>query len=294
MNDTSIEVSPEWQALKLDHLSGVLMVVGAPDSGKSTFGRYLFACLRELGQRVAFIDGDPGQSALGPPTTMTLTFDLDVLDERTSSHFQVWRYFIGSTTPQGHMLPVVVGAARLTQVAQLKGAKVVIYDTSGLIEPRHGGLALKNSKLDLLRPQVVYAIQREDELEPFLVPLRRSRRAEVIVFRPSKVAVHRDIYARREYRARQFAGYFTQAQVLDLEWSRTAVFPYPDFRMHRLVALEDIQGFTLGLGIVLSIDRLARRVRLLTPMHSLAEVNSVHLGDVLVNPDNYEDQQIMR
>jgi polynucleotide 5'-hydroxyl-kinase GRC3/NOL9 len=98
----SIQVSPEWQALKLDDLSGVLLVVGAPDSGKSTFARYLFNSLRDLGRRVAFIDGDPGQS-IRTANHMTLTFEPDALDQFSNGSPQVWRYFIGSTTPQDHV-----------------------------------------------------------------------------------------------------------------------------------------------------------------------------------------------
>jgi len=72
-----------------------------------------------------------------------------------------------------------------------------------------------------------------------------------------------------------------------------AVFPYPAFAMNRLVALEDNDGFTLGLGIVISIDRPARRIHLLTRVHSLAGVNAVRLGDVLVNPNTFQDERIV-
>ena len=294
MTVPSIQVSPDWQELNLAELSGVLLVVGAPDSGKSTFARYLFNGLRASGRRVAFIDGDPGQSTLGPPTTLTMTFKPDVLDEQSEGSMPVWRYFIGSITPQGHMLPVLVGAARLTEAALQNEAQVVIYDTSGLVEPRSGGLALKNAKLDLLRPQTVIAIQREGELESFLVPLRRSGRTRVFELRPSRAVLRRDAEARRKYRALQFASHFAKAQAIDFEWSRMAVFPYPDFRVHQLVAFEDLPGFTLGLGIVHSINRPGQRVRVLTPLRSLSGVIAMRLGDILVNPDNFNDERMIR
>jgi polynucleotide 5'-hydroxyl-kinase GRC3/NOL9 len=277
-----------------------LLVIGASDTGKSTFARYLFAQLRGQGRKAAFIDGDPGQSSLGPPATLTLTFDPDLtagLQAGDGQHHPApapaRRYFIGSITPQGHMLPVLVGAARLVQAAQDAGAEVVIYDTSGLVEPAKGGLALKNAKLDLLRPSAVFAIQREKELEPLLIPLRRSQRAQLIELRPSPAVTPRDSNTRRQHRERKFAAYFGNAQVLDLEWSQMAIFPYPSFRMHRLAALEDAQGFTLGLGIVISIERSLRRARLLIPLRSLAGVNAVRMGDVLVRPDTFQDERMM-
>jgi hypothetical protein len=73
---------------------------------------------------------------------------------------------------------------------------------------------------------------------------------------------------------RRLPGLFCPAQALELEWSRMAVLPYPDFRIHRLVAFDDLTGFTLGLGIVLSTHRPEQRVRLLTPLRSLAGVGA--------------------
>jgi polynucleotide 5'-hydroxyl-kinase GRC3/NOL9 len=298
MNSASLHVPDEWQKLELENLSGVLLVIGAPDSGKTTFARYLFRCLEKLGRRVAFIDGDPGQSVLGPPTTVTLTFEPDRLSLRQETHPadtpRAWRYFIGSTSPQGHMLPVVVGSARLVQTAQSAGAQVVVYDTSGLIDPALGGLALKNAKIELLRPQVVFAIQQEYELEALLRPLRRSRRAKVVEMRPSPAVMRRDASVRREHRMRQFAGYFAAAGILELAWTRFAIYPYPAFSQNRLVALEDQSGFTLGLGIVVAIDHRQGRVRLLTPLESLKDVNAIRLGDVLLSPETFKDERIVR
>lgn len=298
MKALSVDVPSEWQKLELEDLSGVLLILGAPDSGKTTFAHYLFERLRELGRRVAFIDGDPGQSVLGPPTTFTLTFEPDRLlgDQETQRDepTRCWRYFIGSTSPQGHMLPVVVGAGRLVQTARAAEAQSVVYDTSGLIDPALGGLALKNAKIDLLRPQVVFAIQQEGELEPLLRPLRRSGRAKVVEMRPSPAVTRRDANARREHRMRQFARYFACARSLDLAWTRIAVYPYPAFLQNRLVALEDRSGFTLGLGIVVAIDRRQGRVSLLTPLESLSGVNAVRLGDVLLSPETFKDERIVR
>lgn len=63
----TLDIPDAWSRLPLPDLTGVLLVVGGADSGKSTFGRYLYEQQRRLGRSVAFIDGDPGQSALGPP-----------------------------------------------------------------------------------------------------------------------------------------------------------------------------------------------------------------------------------
>jgi polynucleotide 5'-hydroxyl-kinase GRC3/NOL9 len=162
MSGETEEILPAWKELGLEGLNGILMVVGASDVGKSTFARYLFRRLCRSSTGVAYLDGDPGQSSLGPPTTMTLA-----LARQGESTFPpcgpLWRGFVGSVSPAGHMLPVLTVAARLTGAAKKAGAQVIIYDTTGLVDPSRGGIALKLAKIDLLRPSVLLAIQREPE-----------------------------------------------------------------------------------------------------------------------------------
>jgi polynucleotide 5'-hydroxyl-kinase GRC3/NOL9 len=94
---------------------GTLLVVGASDVGKSMFARYLYSRLTQADRRVAYLDGDPGQGRLGPPATMTLTAEKIGGDDSFQQQGSVWRTFVGSSSPAGHMLLVVVGAARLVR-----------------------------------------------------------------------------------------------------------------------------------------------------------------------------------
>jgi polynucleotide 5'-hydroxyl-kinase GRC3/NOL9 len=267
------------------------MVIGAPDTGKTTFARYLFAELIRTGGPAAFLDGDPGQSTLGPPATMTLA-----LPEPGSESFpptgKTWRWFVGSTSPAGHMLPVLVGAARLVKAAHSAGVQTVVYDTSGLIDPAAGGAALKFAKIDLLQPAVVFAIQKEEELEPILQPLRRSRGSRLTILEPSAAVRRRDQLRRQSHRAEQFARHFQNARPVILDWTRFAILPFPRFAIHRLVSFEDEAGFTLNLGIVTEIDRTSRRVTVLTPQVSLERVVSIHMGDILLEPHTFRDRGI--
>lgn len=305
---TSLDVPPAWEQIDFSGLSGTLMVVGAPDVGKSTFARYLYRRLNEQsplqkaavaegsqseseGRRVAFLDGDPGQSSFGPPATITLCFDLQVADTYPAAG-DVWRYFIGAVSPRGHMLPLVVGVSRLIQAAYDAGAQFIVYDTTGLIDPSQGGLALKHAKINLLQPVALFAIQREQELEPLLVPLRRSHRLKVVSLQPSAAAQRRDVSRRQSHRRDQFARYFVSAHTLALDWTKMAVFPLPRFSLNRLVALEDAAGFTLGLGIVRHIDRAKRSVRLHTPLPDLRKVNALHVGDIALDPQTFHETKL--
>jgi polynucleotide 5'-kinase involved in rRNA processing len=194
------------------------------------------------------------------------------------------------------MLPMLVGASRLAGAAYGAGADTVIYDTSGLVDPAYGGLALKLAKIDLLRPAVLFAIQRSMELESLLVPLRRSARVRVIDLCPAPLARRRDVPARQAHRAGRFAGYFGEdraGHLLAVDWGRLAVFPSPRFVPGRLLALETVDGFTLGLGIVIESDARTRRLQLYTPLASLAGVDALRLGDVTVDPGTFRDRRLM-
>lgn len=289
MEGPRLDVPDAWKRLSLQGVRGVVMVIGGPDAGKSTLARYLVGRLRAGHERVALLDGDPGQSSLGPPTTMTLR-----LYAGGEGQGRRWRAFVGSVSPTGHMLPLVVGAARLVQAARRAGAEAVVYDTTGLIHPSQGGLALKFAKINLLRPALVLAIQRQVELEPILMPLRRTGRVRLVELRPSEAVRPRDLTARQTHRARQFARYFERAQPLEVRWGSLAVFPSPWFALHRLLAFEDREGFVRGLGIVLDIDRAEQRLTVLTPLKDLTSVDSLHLGDLLVDPETFRDRRLPR
>jgi hypothetical protein len=70
MANQPLNIPPAWNTIELGEARGTLMVIGATDTGKSTFARYLYRRLgAEPGRQVAYLDGDPGQSTLGPPTT---------------------------------------------------------------------------------------------------------------------------------------------------------------------------------------------------------------------------------
>lgn len=283
-----VEIPPAWERLTLANLNGVILIIGAPDTGKSTFARYLYRRLYEYHERVAFVDGDIGQATLGPPTTMTLA-----LGNPGNGSFPpagpCYRVFIGAVSPRGHMLPTVVGAHRLVQKAREEGATAIVFDTTGLIDPMQGGGELKRAKIDLLQPTAVVGIQRKDELEYLLVPLRRSRRTRVIDLPAAQAATRREVPERRAYRAASFRRYFEGAYSFEIAWQRLAVFPYPAFTPYRLLALEDRDGFVLVLGLVLASDPARGVITLYAPLDSLEGVDTIHLGDLALDPYTFCD-----
>ena len=74
-----------------------IYVLGSPDSGKSTFCRWV---AEQMGHSigVALLDADPGQGRIGPPTAISLC--------GASLHHA----FVGDTSPRGSLLQFVAGS----------------------------------------------------------------------------------------------------------------------------------------------------------------------------------------
>jgi len=288
---TEIAVAREWERIDASLLGGLIMVVGGADAGKTTFARWLYRRSAEASPGpAAFLDGDPGQGVFGPPATVTLAAAVPG-DGRFPPGGPWRRMFVGAVTPRGHMLRHLVAVARLVEAARRDALAPVIYDTSGLVDPRAGGLALKLAKIDLLQPDLVVAIRRDGELEPLLRVLRRRRRPRLIELPCSPCVRRRDPVARRQYRNESFARYFSGARAVELDAARLSLVPRHAPRFNQLVALEDMQGFTLALGIVVAMRPL---LRLLTPLQAAGEVDNLRLGDLVLDPETFAHRRILR
>ena len=283
-------VSPQWSQLDVGALRGTVMVIGASDTGKSTVARYLYRELCRSGVRAAYQDGDVGQSTLGLPTTMTVQVAAAAGDDRFPPRGPRATYFVGSTTPRGHMLPVVVGAFRLREQARSLGAGVVVVDTTGLVDADEGGRALKQWKIELLAPTLVIGLQHDRELEPVLWPLRLLRaegRTRVVEWRVSPHAAPRSREERIAHRQARLARYFRGAQPVRLALNKMAVYDLERLAAGALLAFQDEAGLTLGLGCVQEIDRRAWTVVARTPLPGLPEeARSVRFGLARWDPAN--------
>ena len=278
----------EWLSQEVMGEKGVVMLIGAPDTGKTTLCHFLISQALRQGIRTAYVDGDIGQSVIGPPTTLGMA----LLEEPPEdfSHLP-WDllYFIGSPSPARHLLPVAVGLKRLVDKAKEKGAELIVVDTTGLVAGEVG-FELKFYKMELLRPQALIALQRQDELEHILKGCRGRDGVSLYVLPPSEGVVPRSPERRREYRQRRFEEYFKWGRKVEVDVERTVVidpaFPLlnlgeDDGRLvGRLLGLNDGQFFTLGLGIWEGVDEGKGRVYIYTPLEETEAVRFLQLGHI--------------
>jgi|SRR3990172_2338075 len=213
-----LEILPEWERAAEAVLArpGIVVLLGASDSGKTTLGRLLAERWRVAGKTVGLVDGDIGQSSIGPPTTVALAI-VSPSDLLPPSPFPLTMQFVGATSPPGHFLPHILGTQDLVRKAIAHGAEIVLVDTTGLIL---GSVAvsLKWHKLKALQSRHVLALQREEELEPILHLVESQRSLEVHRLPVSPRVVRRSHAVRRAFREERFREYFASATRHDLEW----------------------------------------------------------------------------
>ncbi len=285
-----LETPAAWRDLNITQLHGPVLVIGATNSGKSTFARYLYKRLTSQSPHVGYIDADAGQNNLEVPTTVALALSRGQGDNTFPPQGQRRMCFIGSNTPYRHTTTVLVALYRLFVFAVQKHVSTLVIDTSGLVDPSYGGQHLKWSKIDLFRPCTVIALQKAAELEPILTPLRNYAGVRLIELPPSSATRVRSREERRAYRAARYREYFNNARRCPLPYQRLAVFPRPQFTPNQLVALNNRAGFTLALGLVERADDTV--VWLKTPWSGQGKVVTLRLGDLELDPETFEDTPI--
>jgi polynucleotide 5'-hydroxyl-kinase GRC3/NOL9 len=275
-------VSEGWAAaLHAAAAAPVTLVIGASDTGKSTLVGRLAGALAGRGHAVAVVDADLGQSDVGPPTTVGLgrvraplvrLADAELLDLE----------FLGVTSPA--TCPAATADATARQVARARAAGFgrVLVDTSGLVEGALGR-ALKRLKLERVAPDVLLVLQRAAECEPILTALRVGARPCVVRL-PAAAPGRRTAAVRRHARQRSLEAHLAGAAPVTLDLAGVAVRLAPGTRgltlseaAGVLVALDDREGRTLGLGWISAIDLDAARLTVQTRVEG-ARVAAVVIG----------------
>ena len=234
---------------------GVTVLLGGLDSGKTTFARRIASAGIEAGLVVGMLDADVGQSTIGPPTTVGLRLCRSPSDLEPAALTKADELsFVGSTSPQGHLLPLVAGTRVLLDRARSQGADLVIIDTTGLVSGVYGQV-LKYNKLSVVQPDLIVGLARGEELEPLLGVARRFFAAEVAALRVHPDVVPTSVEQRAMNREESLRAYF--AEPLQRWRVKPTVF------MPSLPALFDLRtldgilvGLSDGKGRCIGVGRL--------------------------------------
>jgi polynucleotide 5'-hydroxyl-kinase GRC3/NOL9 len=257
----------------------VAMVVGKADSGKTSYCTYLINKLTNAKRKVAILDGDLGQSDIGPPCTVAYAFVAKPLTELYELKAEN-AFFVGVTSPSAAMAKTVEGMALMKAEMLGMATDFVVVNTDGWVEGEDA-VKYKLQLADVLEPDVVVCIQQENELEPLLAARGKHRTIEV---KSSLAVKQRSMEKRKNLRERNYAKYLRDAKVkafplnqLAIE-EKTALPPRHDEEQGWLLGLYDARRKFIGIGVLREIDSVRKTLKVLTSVS--AKPASVVLGKV--------------
>lgn len=191
------------------------LVLGAVDSGKSSFCTYIANRLLREKRKVAVLDGDLGQSDIGPPCTVAYTFIMkpvtDLFNLNTKS-----AVFIGVTSPSTVINKVVEGLAALKEGMLANNPDFIIVNTDGWID-EEDAVYYKIKLVETLNPDVIFYIQKKDELATILNALEKFRK--IAIEYPAAIG-QRSMEKRKNLRELGYTKYLRNSKVqsLPLSW----------------------------------------------------------------------------
>lgn len=206
----------DWDAAlaRAGEVTGCVALIGPIDTGKSTFALALANRAAAAGRPVSVVDGDLGQSEIGPPATVGLA----TLDGPVGSLGELHPRglaFVGDISPVGHLLPVIGGTLAMARRAADLGAELTVLDTSGLVHGRLGE-KLKLAKLAALRPALTLVFERPGEMARLRRLLACVLEGEIASVTPPPEVRRKSPVFRRGRRERQWARYFHKAATHEL------------------------------------------------------------------------------
>jgi polynucleotide 5'-hydroxyl-kinase GRC3/NOL9 len=292
-----ISAPKEWFAF-LDVLkeeNGIVILLGATDTGKSTLAQFLILNLCQRVLKVALIDADIGQSTLGPPATIGFAvFKSDPHWEVVLSPPEI--FFVGSTTPEGHFPLYLKGVKRMVDKAISYGTELILVDTTGFVSGE-AGKEFKRRKIDLLSPRFILALQKTDELEPILELYKENPLCKIYRLPLSEKVRQRSMEERRMDKANKFRDYFKDSVIQELAIEEIQIEgevldpngdPLPtDWALKingLLIGLKDNDDETLALGVIRNYSEEKKVLRVLTPLRETQEVSTIQLSSQKIIP----------
>jgi len=257
-----------------------VLILGKIDSGKSSFCTYIVNKLLTEACRVAVLDGDIGQSDIGPSGTIGYGVTSKSITELHRLKLQN-AFFVGITSPILAIVKTIEGLTTMKGELLQRAPDFVVINTDGWVS---GDIAIryKTALVKELKPDVIVAIQRQDELEPLIASLE----APIIRIDSSTSLSPRTAEKRRNLREMTYSRYLEGAKIQCYPLNQVTVEPKDALPKRQepnkglLLGLHAKNKF-LGIGVLRSIDPVRKVLKIQTSISAVP--SKIVLGKVLLD-----------
>jgi polynucleotide 5'-hydroxyl-kinase GRC3/NOL9 len=277
---------PSWDKpveaiLGLQKRPVVAVVLGGIDCGKSSLCTYLFNKLVDGKCRIAVLDGDLGQSDIGPSATVGYGIASKPISELYNLKLRN-ACFVGVTSPITALSKTIEAITALETEILQQQIDYVIVNTDGLVD---GDIAVKY-KSDLvkaLKPDVVVAVQMQDELAPLISSLETP----AIVVEPSFALKQRTPEKRKTLREMTYLRYLKRAKLHCIPKSQVIIEPrnaVPKKQEPEKGILLGLYGHGtkfLGIGVLREINEARKTLKIQASVPT--KPNRIVIGKVVLN-----------
>jgi polynucleotide 5'-hydroxyl-kinase GRC3/NOL9 len=185
----------------------IAIVLGGIDTGKTSFCTYLLNKLLESGQKVAVLDGDLGQSDIGPPCTLAYANVFQPTPELYTLRAKNM-FFVGVTSPIEALDRTIEGLVHLKSEILEGPVDFVLVNTDGWVEGEEA-ISYKTRFVEELKPDLIFCIQLRNELGLLLGALENF--PKISAESPTNVML-RDREKRKNLRDMSYAKYLANSK----------------------------------------------------------------------------------
>jgi polynucleotide 5'-hydroxyl-kinase GRC3/NOL9 len=213
-----------------------ILMLGATDTGKTTFIHkfinFFFSSEFCKKKKLGVVDADIGQSDIGPPSTVGLAIPEGEIKDYRELNLEALE-FLGFFSPP-YCIPELLSATSwIVNIAWSKGVDILIIDTTGLVGGPLG-IRLKQLKIELIMPDAIIALEREEELTPILQPFLKNTHLTIYRIPPVSGVLEKTPDQRRIKRESELSYYFKEASLLSLPLEKLTAYGYSYYQQNIL------------------------------------------------------------
>lgn len=258
--------------------SGKILILGDIDTGKTYLSFYLLRKALTLRKEVGLLCSDLGQSAVGPPGCVSfkkfrrqdrVNYPEDLIPADIIE-------FVGELSPAGVIASHLVATKIVLEKALISTPLVIINTTGYVVSPE--AQALKVLKIRLINPDIIIAIQENNELEPIIKNFECGK-TKIYKLKKSKKVKKRNKKERACFRLTLFRAYFKEAGIITIKNKSFCL------KKNMVVGLLDSDLSTQALGVIVETKKV---LKILAPQMR-REVKFIKLSSIFISPQDLSD-----